>query len=63
MRFWSHVLFSDETQVRLNPVDRRERVRRPKHQRFDAKYIQQSQSIVADLLCFGAALTGRELEN
>lgn len=41
MRFWSRVLFSDETKILLNPVDHRQRVRRPKHRRHETKYVVQ----------------------
>jgi len=39
MRFWSHVLFSDETRLELQPQDRRAKVRRPVHKRFDQRYL------------------------
>lgn len=41
MRYWGHVLFSDEAQIVLHPLDRRERVRRPKHRRFDNQFIRE----------------------
>jgi len=37
MRYWSRVLFTDETQVLLNPVDRHEMVRRPRHERNNTR--------------------------
>ncbi len=39
MRFWGHIIFSDETKVELFPQDRCQRVRRPIHQRFQPKYL------------------------
>ena len=39
MRFWGKVLFTDECQVLLDAIDRQ--VRRPKHKRYDAKFIRQ----------------------
>jgi len=41
MRYWSRVLFTDETQVLLNPVDRHEMVRRPRHERNNTRYVVQ----------------------
>lgn len=39
MRFWGHVIFSDETLIELTPQDRRQRVRRPLNKRFYPKYL------------------------
>ncbi len=41
MRFWSRVLFSEETKILLRPVDYRQRVRRPRHRRHETKYVLQ----------------------
>jgi len=39
MRFWGHVIWTDETKLELWPTDRRHRVRRPVHKRFWSKYV------------------------
>ncbi len=40
MRFWTHVLFSGETRLQLQPQDRCTKVRRPIHKRIDKKYMR-----------------------
>ena len=56
MRFWSHVLFSDEIQVLTNPTERRERVRRPRYKRYDNKFIKKTQRFNNNSLMFWGAL-------
>jgi len=56
MRFWSHVLFSDETQILTNSTDRRERVRRPRHKRYDPKFIRKTQRFSSNNLMVWGAL-------
>ena len=41
MRYSSRALFTYETQVLLHPIDRRRRVRRPRNQRNESKFIVQ----------------------
>ena len=56
MRFWSHVLFTDETKVELHPKDMRDRVRRPRHRRNDDKYILRSHSYGGGNLMFWGSI-------
>jgi len=39
MRYWSHVIFTDETRLELHSMDRRQRVRRPLHKRYQIRYV------------------------
>jgi len=39
MRFWSRVIFCDETSMMLHPMDDRLRVRRPPNERFNKAYM------------------------
>lgn len=56
MRYWSHIIFTDETQVLTNPTDRRERVRRPRHKRYDQRFIKKTQRFSNDNSMFWGAI-------
>ncbi len=56
MRYWSQVLFTDETKVELHPKDLRDRVRRPRHRRNDDRYVLQSHSYGGGRLMFWASI-------
>ena len=57
MRFWGHVIFSDETKVELFPTDRRVRVRRPIHKRFCGKYVVRHIKGVKPSLMYWGCIT------
>lgn len=56
MRYWSQVLFTDETKVELHPRDLRDRVRRPRHRRNDNRYVVRSHSYRGGSLMFWGSI-------
>jgi len=56
LRYWGKVLFTDETQVLLNPTDHRQRVRRPRHRRNDSRYVLKYQSHGGGSLMFWGSI-------
>jgi len=57
MRFWGHVIFSDESKIELFPHDRRVRVRRPLHKRFCPKYLARGPKGKGASLMFWGCIT------
>jgi len=62
MRYWSRIIFTDETVMSFRPVDRRERVRRPRHKRFDRRFVLVKPKPYGDTQKFWGLSITEELE-
>jgi len=52
MRYWNHVIFSDESKVELYPQDRRQKLWRPCHKRFDGRFMNRRPKVKSPSLMF-----------
>ena len=59
MRYWGHVIFTDEVKVELHPMDGRQRVRRPIHKRFHPRYVVRGLKGKGPSLMFWGGITLR----
>lgn len=57
MRYWGHVIFSDEVKVELYPKDHRQRVRRPIHKRYYPRYVVRCLKGKGPSLMFWSCIT------
>jgi len=57
MRYWGHVIFSDESKIELYPHDHRQRVRRPAHKRFCPRYVGRGAKGRSPSLMFWGCVT------
>lgn len=52
MRHWHYWIFSDEVRIELHPQDRRQKVWRPSHKRFDHRFIVRRAKVKSPSVMF-----------